>query len=316
MTARIAAVGAIAAGALALCGTADAATPAPGQALNTTHGFHVYNYTHEKLTLSSATGFDGAGPTIGTVLWPGESEDLEVAVRVGDQQLGTADYTNEDGQTFEARFGTEFAYDDTINDSVPQGYTASRDWTSDNEGLFFDDGGGTLDLDGTDNSVGPLVQHLCSDGVATCTFDHDVTARFYAPGRVIASGNNQDTNKGDKPYPLLTVGTNDTADSSDTIGVEVNAGGSIAGIIDVGIKGSFAHTWGQSHTFQSSFAVPIPPGMHREILAADAMVKDTGDLTMTLNNITWHVMDATFISPDSTTASDYTASAPTPITAN
>ncbi len=317
ITAKVAAVGAAAGLALLMCGTANAATPAPAraQSSNTTHGFHVYNYTATPLTLASDGGFDNE-PATGTVLWPGEGEDLEVTLSVGQKNTGTANYTDAYGNKFKAVFTTEFAYDDSIDASVPTGtgFTASKVGSGPNEGVFFNDGGGTLNIDGQDASVGPMVQNMCSNAVVTCRFDHDVTTRFYAPGRVIASGSNPDTNKHDAP-PLLTVGNNDTADSSDTIGVEVNAGGSIAGIVDVGIKGSFSHTWGNSHTFESSFAVTIPAGTSREILAADAMVKDTGNLTMTLNNVTWHINGATFISPDTTTAASYTASVPTPITA-
>ena len=75
-------------------------------------------------------------------------------------------------------------------------------------------------------------------------------------------------------------------------------GGSIAGIVDAFVTGSYGHSWSTGHSFTTGVVNTVPAGYFGEITAIAPMIRDTGDFTITMGNTTWNLAGVYFDTPN------------------
>ena len=75
-------------------------------------------------------------------------------------------------------------------------------------------------------------------------------------------------------------------------------GGSIAGIVDAFVTGSYGHSWSTGHSFTTGVVNTVPAGYYGEITTIAPMIGDTGDFTITMGNTTWNLQGVYFDTPN------------------
>jgi hypothetical protein len=172
------------------------------------------------------------------------------------------------------------------------------------DGTFH--GGNTvtyLDPPGTVHNIPPeqsqaqaaTLKRFCAENnSATCTFTPTSEQEFDSPLHQVgaAVSNKTDINQ------LTTIEVEDTVGSTDSVGVEVNVGGKIFGVVNASISARYEHQWTRQHTFRQSVGVTLPPRNKCYVTVTTPMRRDTGNFTMKLGNTTWNLTGVYFDSPN------------------
>ncbi|MFF3322409.1 hypothetical protein [Streptomyces sp. NPDC002889] len=129
-----------------------------------------------------------------------------------------------------------------------------------------------------------LLMADCASGVGKCSFNSPVLGEAYL-GRfhqVSDSLFNCSTSNATQ-----TMAWDDTVGSTDSLGLSVTAGGSIAGMVDLSVTASYNHSWTSSHSESSSVNMTVKPGEVGWISRAQVMQKVTGTWQTHYDNPKW-----------------------------
>jgi hypothetical protein len=281
----------------------------PAGASAATRSFHVYNFSGLPLYFNGILSgdFSGGSPAVGHVLQPGIGfDDFEQTFFVFAQHTPyEVSYAVLNGQPGPpVGIGTFFAWMEIYSIDQTRVFCTVDFGACNPQGtLVFGDTLTYLDPPGTVHDFGPgqgqaqaatLNQFCAVDNSATCKFtptsEHLVDSPSHQLGGALVNNSalEQDTR----------VTISDTVGSSDSVGVDVKAGGKIAGIVDLSVTAKYSHEWTHEHTFTQDVTVHCPPYTKCFILATAPMFRDTGDFTLTLGNTTWNLPGVYLDSPN------------------
>lgn len=303
-----------------LAATAHADTPAPPTSTSTSiasqdaqvgspqvsRGFHLYNLTNSPLTLKSITGdnrFEGV-PPVGSVLQPGQYADFEVQFVVLSDQNDTITYTDGNG-TYRANLevnGYNYGAPSSTC-SVNAGgniCTDPDDQVTGGNGTtitFLQPPGTTVTLDGSQaQQQATVLNQLCTAPGA------DATCKFTPTNETKVVGDPHQVGDAFKnPTPLKVdylLERDDTVGVTDTLGVTVTAGTKLFDSVNTSISATYQHQWTVSHLDKESVTVHVDPQYKVWLENAPAMIRDTGNFTVTMGNTTYQLNDVHFDSPD------------------
>jgi hypothetical protein len=284
------------------------ATMLPAAASAATRGFRVYNVSSYPIKFVGVSGTDfGGTPAAGNVLQPGVGyDDFEEVYHFGSATAGTAAYQilGAGGQpigTFNANMAIESISTSASNCSTDVGtctpLPVNGHYILGATTLTLLDPPGTVHNlpAGHDQAQADALNQFCTeDNAATCTFTPTSETSVYSPTHQVGSALVNNT-PGVSPF---TTTASDMVGSSDSIGVDVKAGGKIAGIVDFSITAKYSHEWTMEHTFTQSVTQNCPGYTKCWITDTAPMRRDTGEFTLTLGNTTWNLAGVYFDTPD------------------
>jgi hypothetical protein len=173
--------------------------------------------------------------------------------------------------------------------------------TDDRNIYVLDPPGTDITLDGSTNAQAQqeatALHELCDDStLASCQFDAktDDTTALSPPHQVGVSLVNHQNNP-----VLFKKQETDAVGITDTVGVNVSAGGQLFGLINTSVGLSFGHTINSSSSYTNEVDMPVDPGDTVWVLDTAPVIRDTGNFTITIGNTTYHLNNVSFDSPDS-----------------
>jgi hypothetical protein len=281
----------------------------PAGAGAATRGFHVYNFSSLPLFFNGIQSgdFSGGAPNPSHILQPGVGfDDFEQTYVFGQTTEGVVSYAVLNGQPGPpVGIGTFTAHMQIQSVSTNNVYCTVDFGACDPQGTGYI-GGSTLtylDPPGTVHNFAPgqgqaqaatLNQFCAVDNAATCKFTPTSETQVEAPIHQVGNAliNTTDVDQDTR------VTISDTVGSSDSVGVDVKAGGKIAGIVDASITAKYSHEWTREHTFTQDVTVHCPPHSKCSIMDTAPMLRDTGNFTVDLGNTTWNLPGVYFDSPN------------------
>jgi hypothetical protein len=278
----------------------------PAAAGAATRGFRVYNASSFPLVLNGIVSgdFSGGAPAAHSVLMPGVGyQDWEQTYEFGQTTNGEVSYAVSNGGV---GIGTFRAFMQIFSINENQVYCTVDLGLCSPQGTDYVDGDTLtyLDAAGTVHNIpasqgqaqADTLNQLCAvDNSATCTFTPVSETHVDTPSHQVGGSvaNDTDTVKANQGIAIA-----DMVGSSDSVGVDVKAGGKIAGVVDVSITAHYSHSWLTSHTFTQDINTDVPAYTKVWVDATQPMLRDTGNFVFTLGNTTWNLDGVYFDSPD------------------
>ncbi len=271
-----------------------------------TQGFDLRNLSSHTITL---TGIDGAGkadgaPRIGSVLRPGDAIHYEKVFWFGNTPKTILTF-NESGSDGSVRvFQIELWVDSFLNSpSIMMPGSDGRIGDIEVQGLgytaksvsFVDKfGSAPIEVPAADKQrQADLLNRLCADGLASCTFRTTSTE----PGAVLVDRKHSEVNLLDAAYPLtITDGFTFTAATN----VEASVSGKVTlfGLVDTTLSAKYGKSWSEAKTGTVSRTIPVKPGYRGYIELQQPTIRQHGDFTVTMGNTTWILTGVYFDIPD------------------
>lgn len=293
-------------------GKSDAPAAARAQAPAASQGFTVYNYSSVPLYLDSLGGDWEGTPQVGSVLKPGEKADFEVQyhffVKTTDWvRYTTGDYSRKYFLHMEVGGDrSTWAYCDPVGAACSPG-------PSEGDPFFNRQGNVIVLSDSTDNTVQgkdaqqqlDILKGLCGNG-ARCTFTPTKEEHVLDDSRYFGYWY---ANDGPNPVPYQQT-IKHTWGESTSLSTDLSFDLSFIKDAQATIRSTYKHDVSQSGEYDEAVNVTVPPYSVLAFTHRAALVKDTGDYTVTFTpwddgvdmtpTITWHLKDVVFYSPDNT----------------
>jgi hypothetical protein len=270
-------------------------------------GFHIYNLTSSPMTLRSISGdqnFEGA-PPVGSVVQPGQYADFEVQYKVLSDQNDDVVYSNAvgsfrahlevDGYNFGAPSSTCTVTSGPDSCSDPDDQVTGGNGTTIS---FLEPAGSTITYDGSQaQQQADVLNQLCNTpgADATCRFDAQ------GPETKVLGDAHQVGDSFNNPTSLKVdylLERDDSVSISDTLGVTVTAGTQLFDTIDTSVALNYQHQVTATKDDKESITVHVDPEYKVWLENSPAMIRDTGNFTITLGNTTYHLNGVHFDSPD------------------
>lgn len=265
---------------------------------NSTDHFEVYNHTSQPIVYKgpwSGGGDIDGGPSVGTIIDPGDSVGFEVIYHFLSASEVLTSYRTVDTNVQFA----QSMYVGPLNsvESTCSAGGSGMQCDAGGRGIYMLDAPSTVITIPGDNpdAQSAFLQKYCYDGSPmSCTFTGTRQLQANAPehstGIIIKNGG---------PTKVIydhIRGYSASSSSSITVGGSVSV--SIKEIVDLEIHAEYGHEWGEEYTWENSLSIPIKGGWQAELLISDAIYINYGNFILTMGNTTWILTDAIFTSPD------------------
>jgi hypothetical protein len=279
----------------------------PAAASAYSRGFQVYNLSSQPIKLIGVSPTNGGSfdrtPATGAVLQPGAgNHDFEETYWFGQTTAGLATYqilgdNDQPIGTFTAYMQIQDVNTTNVRCATSLGACSPPGGTVAGNVLTLLDPPGTVHNipAGQGQAQAAVLNQLCKAGnSATCSFTATSEVQISSPTHQVGSALNNNTDVEQD----TDVTIKDTIESSDSVGIDVEAGGKIEGLVDFSITAEYKHKWTTEHTFEQGITVHCPGHYKCWIMGTAPMLRDTGDFALTLGNTTWNLPGVYFDSPD------------------
>ncbi len=267
-----------------------------------TRGFTIYNLSSKPMRLTGIAARSGvvdSAPAVGHILPPGQRERIEITFFFFADSNAYVHYDLLDNGY---RVGTYNPVLSVLNGVGVPSSTAST------TGPFTYTGNGTelsvQDATATTIEVpasraqeqASLLKQLCQQtDQAKCAFTVTSRTQEWTPKHEIWRSL-ENNSAGLVTYTREMV---DTTRITNSVGVDVTAGGSIAGVVNVELTARYGHEWTTEHTDRETLTINVEPRTSAVVSAVEPVYRDTGDFTVTMGKTTWQIKDVFFDSYDS-----------------
>ncbi|WP_328349561.1 Ig-like domain-containing protein [Mycobacterium sp. NBC_00419] len=275
-------------------------------------GFTVTNLTGSSITLSKfvydRANFEGSvgSPPVGTVLKPGDTVRFESTqyLNPASNYQTTATFTSTAPDGTPRKWAVNMYVDslsvvnpDNSKASCTTGdctFTRPDGWTQNGNTYLVDPAGSTYTIDsGQGQKQAQILNSLCSNGSAKCSFSPKTFEQTQTKPRVVATAEN----KGSTTITSTFTRT-ETSETTTSLTLSLSAKATILQLVELGISRESTQSWTESTQYQFSIQQPIEPNSVGILEARDPIKRVTGDFVATIGNTTYRLNDVTFETPD------------------
>jgi hypothetical protein len=150
-----------------------------------------------------------------------------------------------------------------------------------------------------------LIKQWCSGGIefAACEFHPTNQVRINSPLHKVGEPFRNSTIAEQRYVVKVT----DTVGSSDSLGGEITASGTIAKIVKLAVTVNYEHEWTEEHTFEEELDLICPPRTLCWVNVVTPLLRTTGEFVLMVGNTKW-VMPGIYVdTPDTDRVGSYQA---------
>ena len=264
-------------------------------------GFDITNLSSHRLRLEQLGGVNGEDqlPGVGTILAPGHALNFQIVWLWGQNHSVTPRFS-----ILDDKGGTIGTYWATMTVSSALAWTEQRSSATTTYGqtggqiqslTFMDPAGSVIDIPAGDGQKqAEVLNTLCGNASATCTFTPTKQEQLYGPHHVIGKAIANNT-------PLVQktiIEEGDEVSLTHSVSVSASAKVTLVKVVELSLSATYGHSWTSTHIFKQTEHLDIPPYHKGWLQGVEPIIRDTGDFTLTMGSTTWKLHDVYFDTPD------------------
>ena len=123
-----------------------------------------------------------------------------------------------------------------------------------------------------------MLNTLCGNASATCSFTPTSQERLYGPHHVIGKEVANNT-------PLVqktVIEEGDEVSLTHSVSVTASAKVTLIKVVELSLSATYGHSWTSTHTFKQTEHLDIPANHKGWLQGVEPIIRDTGDFTLTM----------------------------------